>query len=84
MSRIPEEVRSKLTRILTIDLTVYWRWVAAVIKNRLATILAVALVVFWLGVAFYMFMLWVLVFGAPWFDDPGREPFSFCLPLWCY
>ena len=70
MSRIPEEVRSKLTRIATVDLAAYWRRVAAVIKNRLATILAVALVVFWLGVAFYLFALWVFVFGPPWFDDP--------------
>ena len=69
MSRIAEEVRSKLMRIATVDLPVYWRWVAAAIKNRLATILAVALVVFWLGVALYLFMLWVFVFGPPWFDD---------------
>ena len=59
MSRIPEKYS--------------WPWVAAVIKNRLATILAVALVVFWLGVAFYLFALWVFVFGAPWFDDPRYE-----------
>lgn len=69
MSRILEEIRSELRRTAAVEL-VYWRRVAAVIKKRLETILAVALVVFWLGVAFYLFMLWVFVFGAPWFDDP--------------
>ena len=66
MSRIPEKYS--------------WPWVAAVIKNRLATILAVALVVFWLGVAFYLFLLWVFVFGDSPYEQRYEEMRDFASP----